>query len=152
MRAPEQYRAVIGPGVGSTCCHECLVGRLLALVLDCHDVAEVGVHPVEDRCHGPEVGDEPLVGVVRPEPAAGGEEQPDVGPPEPVDRLFRIAHEEQPARRHGEFGPRPDGTGADARGDQHGQFDLDRVGVLEFVEQEMAIALVEHRPDLGVAT
>ena len=66
----------------------CSPGTLLG-----HQRAEDVVDPVDDRRHGPEVGGQPH----RPagEAIAGVEEQPDVGPPESVDRLLRVTHEEQ---------------------------------------------------------
>ena len=82
------------------------------------------------------------------EALACGEERGDVGPAEPVDRLLGVADHEQAAGGHRR--PRPTAvSSAVARiggGDAHGQLDLDRVGVLELVEQQALVALVQGAP------
>jgi hypothetical protein len=70
----------------------------------------------------------------------------DVGSAEPVDRLFRVADEEQRPVRYGVFGPLV-GTRGGAAGDADGQVDLDRVGVLELVEQDPPVALAQRLAD-----
>jgi hypothetical protein len=104
------------------------------------------VHPVDDRGDGAEVrleGDRPP-GLGR-EALLGGEERADVGAAEPVDRLLRVTHHEQPTGLDRHVGPvvvvGPVGVGG---GDAHGQLDLDRVGVLELVEQQPLVAAVER--------
>ena len=74
----------------------------------------------------------------------------DVGPPEPVDRLLRVADDEQPTGHRHELAPvvvlaRIVG----ARGEPHGDLELDRVGVLELVEQDPRVALVEQPADVA---
>ena len=83
------------------------------------------------------------------EALVGGEEGGDVGPPEAVDRLLRVADEEEVPG--GDLDATPSGRSpptALARvggRDAHGQLDLDGVGVLELVEQQPLVALVQTR-------
>ena len=98
--------------------------------------AEHVVDPGEHRLGRPEVGREPqrLVGEV----VACREERGDVGAPEAVDRLLRVADEERagPARRRASCQSR---RSARRRGrEQRRDLDLDRVGVLELVEEQRA--------------
>ena len=68
----------------------------------------------------------------------------DVRAPEPVDRLLRVADDEQAAVRHVYLVP-IGGVGLRAAGDPGGQLDLDRIGVLELVEQQPAIPPLQRR-------
>ena len=79
---------------------------------------------------------------------AGPQEHGDVGPAEPVDRLLRVADEEQPARLDLHLPPRPGPGVGIRRRDQHRQLDLDGIGVLELVEQEPLITVGGRRPHL----
>src|SRR5208283_5206444 len=94
-------------------------------------LAEDMVDPREYRFGGAEVGRQddrvadPLLG-----PQVGG----DVGPAEPVDGLLRIPDQEQAAWRYRHVGPVGRVAGP-AGGDADGQLDLDRVGVLELIQQ-----------------
>ena len=140
-------------GVGAAPGVEGLVAGLAAAVAVADERAEQGVDPVEHGRHRAEVGGQPLARAVAvAEVGPGRQEQLDVGPPEPVDRLLRVAHEEQPAVVDVELVPAP-GLGApDGGRDQAGQLDLERVGVLELVEQDVGVALVQGVAGLGAAT
>ena len=77
------------------------------------------------------------------------EERRDVGAAEAVDRLLRVADDEEMAGCDRDLVPRRRGQRGIARvgrGDADRELDLDRVGVLELVEQEPRVALVEPRP------
>ena len=65
----------------------------------------------------------------------------DVGAPEAVDRLLRVAHNEQSAGRRG--GVRPV-VGVVLGGEQQHDLGLQRVGVLELVDQDVRVALAEE--------
>ena len=79
---------------------------------------------------------------------SGGEEGADVGPSEPVDRLLRIADKEEAPRTGLDLVPRLAGDVDGGIGrDQDREFDLDRVGVLELVEQQAGIPRAERVPD-----
>ena len=70
----------------------------------------------------------------------------DVGAAEPVDRLFRVTDQEQTALRHGHVFPA--GRAAVRAGrDPDGELDLDRVGVLELIEQQPPVTLLQAGPD-----
>ena len=103
------------------------------------------VDPREYRFGGPEVGRQddrvadPLLG-----PQVGG----DVGPAEPVDGLLRIPDQEQAAWRYRHVGPVGRAAGP-AGGDADGQLDLDRVGVLELIQQQPPVLLVQGVPHGG---
>ena len=100
---------------------------------------EHGVDPVEDGSCGPEVLLE-VHGVVA-EGRAGVEVDSHVGPSEPVDRLLGIADEEQRPGTRSQAAPvARDGVGV---GDQGRQLDLEGVGVLELVEQEVPVVVGE---------
>ena len=100
---------------------------------------EHGVDPVEDGHGGPEVLLE-VHGVVA-KSLAGVEVDGHVGPSEPVDRLLRVADEEQRPGPGAQSAPVVgDGVGV---GDEGCQLDLERVGVLELVEQEAAVVVGE---------
>ena len=70
----------------------------------------------------------------------------DVGAPEAVDRLLRVAHHQQSARRRG--GVRPV-VGLVLGGEQQHDLGLQRVGVLELVDQDVRVALAEEPPRPG---
>ena len=98
-----------------------------------------GVDPAEDGSGGPEVLLE-VHGVVA-EGLAGVEVDGHVGPSESVDRLLRVADEEQRPGPGAQSAPVVgDGVGV---GDEGRQLDLERVGVLELVEQEAAVVVGE---------
>ena len=86
-------------------------------------VGEQGVDEVEDRRDAPEV-----LGQVEPaglgEPVAVVAEELGPGPPEPVDRLLEVADQEQPPSEQAGAGQVLEDLG------------LDRVGVLELVDQD----------------
>ena len=71
----------------------------------------------------------------------------DVGPPEPVDRLFRVADDEEPPSERPQPGPVATLGGIligvmRIGGEPHGDLELDRVGVLELVEQDPLVSAV----------
>ncbi len=153
VRPAEQERAMVtavgrGP-IGA----QRLVGGLTALDLVGHQLAEQPVDPVDDGTDRAEVGDQPHQALPRSEAVAGAKEQLDVGSSEPVDRLLRIADEEQATLVGIEHLPRARFGAFDRRGDEQRQVDLDGVGVLELVEQQLLIAVVQHvaRPQGGSA-
>ena len=84
------------------------------------------------------------------EPVPGRHEHADVGPTEPVDRLLRVADHEEVAGREVDLVPlaraRLGRTRVGGR-DAGGQLDLDRVGVLELVEEQPLVPLVEAGAD-----
>jgi hypothetical protein len=128
------------------------VGRLrrhAAHVLGPHEVAEHEVDQVDDRPARAEVCGQREAAPARAEAVGGLEEQRDVRPPEAVDRLLGVAHEEQVALAGGDLAPRRVRRGVVVGGDEHGQLDLDRVGVLELVDQQVPVALPQRRPDRG---
>ena len=95
---------------------------------------------VDDPGDGPEVLDERLR--LEAELVLGVVVHAEVGAPEPVDRLLRIADDEERAgcdraRRVHCLGAR---VGV-ARGEQHRELDLERVGVLELVEEHGRVPL-----------
>ena len=72
--------------------------------------------------------------------------QSDVGTTKSIDRLLRIADNEDTAGRNSEVGPRARcrvSVVRGTRGDEHGEFDLNGIGVLELVEEKPGIALVQ---------
>ena len=88
---------------------------------------------------------------VAPMPLGRGEVRRDVGAAEAVDRLLGVADDEEPAGQRlqpgGVVARLPDRVGRQPDGD----LELDRVGVLELVEQQPLVALVEAaaRPVVG---
>ncbi|MEZ5262744.1 MAG: hypothetical protein R2755_13455 [Acidimicrobiales bacterium] len=152
VRTAEQQRPMIDAVAGLPHGPQRLVGGLAAGLLVGHQRAEQTVHPVE---HGPdraEVGVEAGQAAISAEPVAGFEEQRDVGPAEPVDRLLGVTHEEQPARFDLQRRPARRAGIGHRGGHQHGQLDLQRIGVLELVEEEVAIAAVQRLPGGGAVT
>ncbi len=77
--------------------------------------------------------------------AGRAQEGGDVGPTEAVDRLLRVADEEEPTGQRWEVA----GHGRCRRigGEERRDLDLDGVGVLELVEQEPAVALRSSAAD-----
>ena len=74
----------------------------------------------------------------------------DVGAPEPVDRLFRVADDEQPAGLGHELAPVGVVGGiVGARREPDGDLELDRVGVLELVEHDPRVAGMEQPADVA---
>ena len=103
--------------------------------------AEHAVDPVDDGGAGAEVGRQR--GRRGVELGGRGEVGRDVRPPEAVDRLLGVADDEQPA------GDRPQPRDVVARlavgrrGQAHGDLELDRIGVLELVEEHPLVAIVQ---------
>ena len=113
--------------------------------------AEGGVHPVDDGCDRAEVGRELDRALGRgANRSLRRHEHGDVGATEPVDRLLRVADHEQAPGLDLDVGPtRCVGLGGVEGRDAHGELDLDRVGVLELVEQQPLVPLVEGGPHDG---
>ncbi len=107
---------------------------------------EDGVDPAEDGCDGAEVGGE---GDGFAEEVLSGEVRRDVGAAEAVDRLFGVADDEQAAFWDFDVAPVL-GFCFGATRDPDGELDLDRVGVLELVQQEPLEALVQRCADSRV--
>ena len=135
-------------------------GVVLAAVAGAaHQRTEHRVDPRHDRCCRSEVDVQAgRLAALEAESLPRVAVQLDVGPPEAVDGLLRIADEEQLARRRLEPVPgRAAICGACrigrqallAGGDEHGNFDLDGVGVLELVEHQVAIPAVQRCTRLG---
>ncbi len=112
------------------------------------DAAEHVVDEVDDGGRRAEVGGEDhLVGA---DLLGRTQILGDVGAAEPVDRLFRVADDEQPAGFGDELSP----VGVvrrivGARRQPDRDLELDRVGVLELVEHDALVAGVEQPPDVG---
>ena len=127
-----------------------LVGGLRPFGAGSEEVAENGVRPGDDPGNRSEVGGEghPVGEAVLPHV----QEEPDVGAPESVDGLFGVPHEEQPTRLDRQLAPchRPRAGFGAPIGDPEGHLRLDRVGVLEFVDQQPLELMVEGDPDPGV--
>ena len=141
--SPEHHHGRAG-GRAWPACLQRYVGGLRS-VFRADQLAEDMVDPREHRFGGPEVGRQddrvadPLLG-----PQVGG----DVGPAEPVDGLLRIPDQEQAAWRYRHVGPVGRVAGP-AGGDADGQLDLDRVGVLELIQQQPPVLLVQGVPHGG---
>jgi hypothetical protein len=106
---------------------------------------EDGVDPAEDGWDGAEVGGE---GDGFAEEVLGGEVRRDVGAAEAVDRLLRVADNEQAALWNLDVAPVLR-VGFGTACDPDGELDLDRVGVLELVEQEPLEAFCSAARTLG---
>ena len=107
-----------------------------------HRRGEGRIHGVLDRRHGAEADREMYHR--RPgadELALDALVQPDVGAPEAIDRLLRIAHQEELAGYGSDAAPVP--FGRIAGGEQEQQLGLERIGVLELVDEEMAPARLQ---------
>ena len=140
----EQAHPMIGRAGRSARGRQRGVARLTG-AFDRHERAEHRVHPRDDWLDGAEVRDERNVRRVA-EHLAGTLEQRDVSATETIDRLLRIAHDEHPTSRRRERRPlsrRVSRRGVGRARDEHCQLDLDRVGVLELVEQQTGVALVQ---------
>ena len=75
----------------------------------------------------------------------------DVGAAEAVDRLLGIADDEQPTRKRPESVPvGVVGGVVGSGGEPDRDLELDRVGVLELVEEDAAVAIVQGGPDRGL--
>ena len=127
---------------------EALEGGLrVGLVLD--DLAEDVVGELDDGCRGAEVGAQSSG--VGADLLGGTQVLADVGATESVDRLFRIAHDEQPPGEGSEVAP----VGVLMwivrwRGETNGDLQLNGVGVLELVEQHPLVPPVQCAADLDV--
>ncbi len=104
------------------------------------------VDPGDDRLDGAEVGGQLHPATAGAEGSGRAQESRDVGPPEPVDGLLGVAHHEQVPG--GELDlvpwcrPRRFALGVSG-GDPHRQLDLDRVGVLELVQEQALVPVVQ---------
>src|SRR5205085_3210823 len=78
------------------------------------------------------------------EAVSGVQEQTDIGATEAVDRLLRVTDEEETWIVHNDVLP-PFRHGSGARSEEDGELDLDRVGVLELVDQQPGVATVKRR-------
>ena len=114
-----------------------LVGRLVGLVRRLDEVGEDAVHEAQDGRARAEVLRR---GAGRPAPplrlARELAEQAHLGPPEAVDRLLGVAHDDERSRAVAREEPR--------------DLDLQRVGVLELVDDEEPEAAAEPLADGGV--
>ena len=109
----------------------------LPRTLDRHEHTEQRVDPGDDWRHRAEVLHQSHMRSTA-EHVACALVQGDVGTAKPIDRLLRIANDEDTARRDGEVDPRTRshvGVVHCARGDEHGELDLNGVRVLELVEE-----------------
>ena len=112
---------------------------------------EGGVHRALDGRHAAEARAQPHT------PCPFGDEafadravDADIGSAEPVDRLLRIAHDEERARPHPSVHRRRVVIRVVGRGEEQQQLRLQRVGVLELVHEQVAEAPLEVAPYLGV--
>ena len=127
-----------------------VLGLRLALP---HPAIEQVVDPLDDRAVGPEI----LVQVHRRPVHLAPEnvELPHVRPAKPVDRLLRVADDEQPAVRRRHLAP-VRRTRLRRRalryvlGEEHRNLHLYRVGVLHLIEQNVRITLPEVVPDVDI--
>ena len=76
----------------------------------------------------------------------------DVRPPEAVDGLLGIADEEEPARVDLHLVPRRRCAHRLAAGDERGDLDLQRIGVLKLIDQQVRELLAQAAPHRRVAT
>ena len=65
--------------------------------------------------------------------------------------MLRVAHDEQPTGLERELEPRPALDVGRIGRDEHCDLDLERIGVLELVEQQHRVAIVELRPHRCIA-
>ena len=128
---------------------QCDVGRLNSRGLD-DQFAEHRVDPLEHIRVGPEVRGQFSARLV-PEERGELHECGDVCTPEPVDRLLRVTHDEDGTLRSRAVAPVLSAP-IRARRDTDRQFDLDRVGVLELVEQQVLVLLLQLDADLLIGT
>ena len=122
---------------------------LRALLVGVEEAGEHVVHPVEYPGHGPEVLGEIASAVEQL--LLDAVVQLQVGPAEAVDRLLRVADEERPAGRDGHLPPRSLARIRVFRREQHGDLDLQGIGVLELVDQEDPEPLAERGAHARVA-
>ena len=112
-------------------------------------LAEGAVDPLAEGGHGAEArGERRDLAAGRLDPLPDGLIDVDVGPPEPVDRLLGVADDEQ--RSGPERHARPVPLRARRAREQQDHLGLDRVGVLELVDEEPAILVLEGGADLQV--
>ena len=112
----------------------------LHLLLGFEDLVEGGVERVEQRGVRSEARRYLLA--ARPERAVHESlVQPDVGPPETVDGLLRVAHNGQPSLLRPQL--QPVAANPVIAAEQQGQLGLHRVRVLELVDQQGTEALAE---------
>ena len=119
-------------------------GAVLRLGLRLRRLIPVGEHAVDPADDG--LAQERKLAAARPrwrrlDPAR--EVLADVGAPEPVDRLLRIADDEQSSWAARSVFPSPAGPPSGRGGEPHGELELDRLGVLELVEQHPGVPLME---------
>ena len=124
------------------------VGRLQRQRVAGHDRLEGAVHAHLDPRHAAETGVEvQLRRAERREASADLAIDADVGPPETVDRLFRITDQEQRPRA------RPDLTPIRlvvvVGGKQQQDLGLQRIRVLEFVDEDALEARLKPEPHAG---
>ena len=81
---------------------------------------------------------------------ADGAIDADVGAAEAIDRLLRVADDEECPRTHGEVEIRHLGAGLAVGRQAHEQLGLQRIGVLELVDQQVAEASLEVMAHVGV--
>ena len=117
------------------------VGRLLRRGLRRKHRREVTVDDCFDRAHRPEVRRERQHDAERLHPPLHQLVDLDVGAPEAVDALLRVAHDEQSARarRHGP----PVVAARGLRREEETDLRLDGVRVLELVHQQVRVARAE---------
>ena len=142
MRCGAEHRHRGAGGRGGPARRERVVGGLGAW-FGGDELGEYGVDPGEYRRGGAEVGFEDDLAA---DPLLGLEVGGDVGAAEPVDGLLRISDHEQAALRHRHVGP-AGRSAVRAGGDADGQLDLDRVGVLELIQQQPPVALLQVGAD-----
>jgi len=115
-----------------------------------HDRRERRVHDRLDLRHAAEAGGQ-LHGFrsARHEPLAHVAINADIGAPEAVDRLLRIADDEEAARHRRDLAPvvllRIRGR------EQQEDLGLERIGILEFVDEDVRESRLETAADAGVA-
>ena len=124
------------------------VGRLLARRLGRELRAEDRVHPVAEAPGRAKVRRQREQPAVLLDAAAHEAVRLDVGAPETVDGLLRVAHDEERARARRQPSPVP-AVGV-AAGQVEKDFRLDRIGVLELVDEDRQEALLEGAPDGGM--
>ena len=129
--------------------------RWLGIGLECDEPAEDVVGEVDHGLRRSEIGRER--DAVGADLVAGAQVLGDVGAAETVDGLLGIADDEQPAGERAEPSPCRS-AGAIGRGlvgivgiggETDGDLELDRVGVLELVEEHPLVPLVEEPTEVG---
>jgi hypothetical protein len=148
-RAPEEQHLVAGVEAGAVG-RQGGVGRLDVAVALTDEPVEHLVDPVEDGVDRPEV-------LAEAHHTVGAEQRPravpegGVGAPEAVDRLLGVAHDQDPAGPQLDVVParrQPVGVGG---GEGEDELDLERIGVLELVDDQHRPPLGQRPPDRGVA-